>query len=151
MSTETRFWSKVNKSGPIPDCRPDLGPCWIWTAALSYGYGQFWLDGRTQLAHRVAYEWLVGPIPDGLEPDHLCRVRRCVNSGHLEPVTRRENILRGVGPATTIARHRARTHCPQGHPYSGANLYVHPKNGNRDCRACRRAASRRYRTKRRAS
>jgi len=90
-------------------------------------------------AHRVLYEWTVGPVPAGLELDHLCRVRRCVRPSHLEPVSRRENLLRGV---TIPAAHVAKTHCPAGHPYVGANLELRPR-GYRVCRTCHRERSRR--------
>lgn len=69
--------------------------CWIWTRALRNGYGAIWIDGRVEYAHRAAYELHIGSIPDGLELDHLCRVRSCCNPTHLEPVTRRENLMRG--------------------------------------------------------
>ena len=109
--------------------------CWEWTAGrFSLGYGAYELDGKTRLAHRVVYEALVGPIPEGRQLDHLCRVRHCVNPDHLEPVTPRENTVRGVGPSAQNSR---KTHCPQGHPYSGENLYVDPRNRRR-CRTCMR-------------
>lgn len=142
---EERFWAKVNKSGPIPEHRPDLGPCWIWLGAkYSNGYGRFHIakvHGRDQvaLAHRAAYLLLAGRIRRGLEPDHLCRVRACVKAiadkhgpAHLELVTHRENLLRGD---TTTARHAAKTHCPKGHPYSGDNLF-YDADGGRRCREC---------------
>lgn len=88
----------------------------------------------TRAAHRVAYEALVAPIAAGLQLDHLCRVRRCVNPAHVEPVTQAENLRRGE---TITARAVAATHCPQGHPYSGENLYVNPE-GHRHCRQCAR-------------
>ena len=86
-----RFWAKVDKTET----------CWLWTGGQSAGYGRFGFKGRPNLgAHRFAYELLVGPIPPGLDLDHLCRVRNCVNPDHLEPVTRRENLLlRGGGPS----------------------------------------------------
>src|SRR6185312_13183624 len=82
-----RFWAKVDKDGPEPEHRPDLGPCWLWTtgrfSGAVGGYGQFWrCEGQNLHAHRVAYELLVGPIPYGLHLDHLCRVRHCVNPKH---------------------------------------------------------------------
>ena len=129
MSIDTaglaRFWAKVDRRGP--------GDCWGWRAAInSHGYGVFSLGGVVQYAHRLAYQCLVGPIPDGLTIDHLCRVRSCVNPGHLEPVTHRENTLRG---ATLPAANARKTHCPKGHRYAGDNLYVRPRGG-RTCLAC---------------
>ena len=107
--------------------------CVFWAASTNvYGYGQFWVDGRMVKAHRWAYEYFIGPIPPGLQLDHLCRNRNCVNPAHLEPVTCKENLLRGD---TLAASQLARTHCPQGHEYAGANLYVQ-SNGRRQCRTC---------------
>jgi hypothetical protein len=80
-----RFWSKVEKDS-------ETG-CWLWTAATTDGYGQLWVDGRMVYAHRYSYEYHVGPIPTDKQLDHTCRVRRCVNPRHLEPVTCRENVL----------------------------------------------------------
>lgn len=81
-----RFWAKVHKTDS----------CWLWTASLTFGYGSFW-DGKGQVrAHRFAYELLVDPIPEGLQLDHLCRIRHCVNPDHLEAVTNAENVQRGV-------------------------------------------------------
>lgn len=81
-------------------------------------------------AHRVAYEEIMGPVPEGLELDHLCRTRSCVNPSHLEPVTHRENMNRG-----DVATRR-KTHCPKGHPYDEENTGIY--NGYRNCRACAR-------------
>lgn len=111
--------------------------CWIWTAALDragYGRTEDTSQRRKVAVHRFMYELLVGPIPDGLQIDHLCRVRACCNPAHLEPVTSAENTRRGE-PAQ-------RTHCPSGHLYDRANTYVYAGNG-RHCRACNRAAQRR--------
>jgi len=138
-SAEERFWDKVTAD-------PNSG-CWLWAASLSRdGYGQF-APKRNALAgaHRYSYELHVGPIPKGLEIDHLCRVRSCVNPDHLEPVTPKENILRGTGLAAVNAR---KTHCRNGHKLSGENLYVTP-DGRRDCRICRRESCRRYRERQR--
>ncbi len=129
---EERFWEKVY----LPPCEED---CWLWTAHRARGYGRFWLDGRLVPAHRWAYEQEVGPIPKGLQLDHLCRNRACVNLGHLEPVTNRENVLRGNGLTAQQAR---RTHCPQGHSYDVANTYTDPTGGRR-CRECERLRDRR--------
>jgi hypothetical protein len=134
-----RFWAKVDKDGPLSAHRPDLGPCWVWTKSLTNGYAQFRVGGGKRYAHCIAYEMLVGPVSGGLELDHLCRIKRCVNPAHLEPVTHAENMRRGaVGDWQ-----RAKTHCVQGHPFDAVNTYVDP-NGSRKCRVCLRAASRRY-------
>lgn len=129
---DERFWGKVNKDGHIPAHRPELGPCWEWTASRPAGYGHFALNGRPVQAHRFAYEALIGPIPAGLDLDHLCRVRRCVNPAHLEPVTRGVNVLRGEGLSAKQAR---QTHCKRGHPFDAENTHV-GANGKRYCRIC---------------
>lgn len=120
-----RFWKKVAKGSDTE--------CWPWLAAHnSEGYGAFWDGTRSVQAHRFAYADLTGPIPDGLTLDHLCRNRECVNPAHLEPVTNRENILRGEGPT---AQHARQTHCIRGHELSGANLGRWRDTG-RSCREC---------------
>jgi hypothetical protein len=133
---DVRFWSKVDASGV----------CWEWTASDdgAKGYGRF----DHQSAHRWAYEFLVGPIPEGMTLDHLCLNKRCVNPDHLEVVTAGVNTLRGGSVAAVNAR---KTHCPAGHPYEGDNLrvYIRPSgHAMRTCKACirqhnarRRAAS----------
>lgn len=134
-----RFWPKVDKNGPVPEYAPHLGPCWCWLAAENgAGYGIFRLDGRNVRAHRWAYEALVGPIPKGLQLDHLCRVRHCVNPAHLEPVTSRQNSERGLPGGRTWRKNI--THCPSGHEYSPENTRVY--YGSRVCLACRRERSR---------
>lgn len=133
-----RFWEKILVNDD----------CWIWTGATSggSGYGRIGVGSRSDSTrrtvgcHRFAYEALVGPIPDGLLLDHLCRNRLCANPGHLEPVSSRENTLRGK---TLAAAQVTRTHCPHGHPYSGPNLYQRPC-GRRACRTCMRSAGRRH-------
>ena len=89
-----RYWAKVNKNGPVPPHRPDLGPCWIWTGALSAGYGRFRMGDQKVLygAHRLAYEMAVGQIPEGMDACHRCDNPPCVNPAHLEPGSRRFNM-----------------------------------------------------------
>ncbi|QKN87687.1 HNH endonuclease [Streptomyces phage Cumberbatch] len=130
-----RYWSKVRLDGPLSLRHQAPGRCWTWTAAINNrGYGTF-RDGATVVgAHRWSYEQLVGPVPAGLELDHLCRNRACVNPAHMEPVTHRTNTLRSDGPTARAAR---ATHCPRGHAYDTANTYRTP-DGWRRCRACRR-------------
>lgn len=110
--------------------------CWLWTGRIGKrGYVDVWspIAKKTMRAHRVVYELLVGPIPDGLMLDHLCRTRHCVNPDHLEPVTVRENTLRGFGPT---AQHARQTHCKRGHPFDDQNT-IHTKFG-RNCRECQK-------------
>ena len=120
---EKRFWPKVVA---LPN------GCWAWTAGLtSDGYGTFYVDGTMESAHVWAYETLVGPVPSGLELDHLCRVRSCVNPCHLEPVTTAVNQQRGR------AARPQHTHCRRGHPLTAENVKPH-KDGRRTCRICQR-------------
>lgn len=125
--------------------------CWLWTGSRSAaGYGTFmWDAGPPCLritAHRASYRLFIGPIPDGHEVDHLCRVRHCVNPAHLEAVTLQENRRRrhhATGTATVNGR---KTHCIHGHPFSEANLRI-LKSGERVCRTCAREAMRRHRAR----
>jgi hypothetical protein len=129
-----RIWDKVDKTET----------CWIWTAGKSSdGYGRQSVDGHTRNAHRVVYEMLVGPIPDGMTLDHLCRVRACVNPSHLDPVSPVENWRRAQQDLGELGRatQTAKTQCPHGHPYDEANTYIN-RRGGRVCRACRNAYSR---------
>ena len=132
-----RFWDKV---APAPS------GCWIWLAGRDKdGYGTYRLAGSRSKhwrTHRLTYETLVGPISDGLEVDHLCRVRRCCNPAHAEPVTPRINVDRGIN---YIAINRQKTHCPSSHPYAGDNLVVKVSSSGvvrRVCRTCRNSAAR---------
>lgn len=119
--------------------------CWLWLGAMdSKGYGRMRVNKRYKGAHRVAYELWRGEIPEGLVLDHLCKRPDCVNPQHLEPVTQRENLMRG----DTLPAKQARiTNCPHGHPYSGDNLFYY--RGARMCRACSRVRARAYVAKRR--
>jgi hypothetical protein len=129
------FWPRVNKDGPIPANRPELGPCWIWTGGTGSGYGVVGYRYHRYRAHRISYLLAKGPIPAGLEPDHLCCVRPCVNPDHLEPVTHRVNLIRGG-----VGQHSARkTHCPRNHPLVDGNLKPSRlKRGKRECLTCSR-------------
>lgn len=129
---EQRFGEKIWHD-PETDCIE-------WLACLVTGYGLFRLGaGRNIVAHR----WAFGPVPDGLELDHLCRNRACVNPGHLEPVTHRDNLRRSpLGNA-------AKTHCPQGHEYTAANTRLKPDSRlpgvmARNCKSCESAAKRHH-------
>lgn len=124
-----RFMEKVSIAGD---------ECWPWEGSMrANGYGRF--GEPTKLAHRMSYEYFRGEIPDDLQLDHLCRNRGCINPWHLEPVTPRENLLRGQ---TKAAENAAKTHCPQGHPYDERSVR---KNGSRRCLECHRQHERRVR------
>jgi hypothetical protein len=141
FSIKELFWKKVKKDGPLWQGTP----CWEWTASKNAeGYGRVNWHGEVRKSHRVAYELLVGPIPKGLTLDHLCRNRPCVSPRHLEPVTGRTNILRGIGASAQNAR---KTHCIRQHPFDLPNTYWTPKGGDRQCRTCIKWRNqRRYRT-----
>ena len=146
-STRSRLFEKT-AAGP--------GGCVIWTAYINVdGYGTIRVANTRRNAHRVAYELLIGPIPEGMQLDHLCHTRdascaggptcmhrRCVNPYHLEPVTPRQNTLRAPKSSATV--NAAKTHCPQGHPYDEANTWV-SKKGKRHCRTCLNDHQRKYR------
>lgn len=135
-----RFWKYV---------RVLENGCWEWVGGLSTaGYGYFYVgtgrsDGKKVLAHRLCYQKLVGEIPDGLDLDHLCRYRPCVNPFHHEPVTRKVNTRRGVGVGKNKPLH---THCPKGHELVNGNLVM--SGGRRRCRQCRQASNRASRERR---
>lgn len=138
---EERFWEKVQKTKT----------CWLWIGAIqSNGYGNFWAspDKRWSRAHRVSWELENGKVPEGLDLDHLCRVRHCVNPAHLEPVTRRENLLRGE---TLVAAAARKTHCVNGHPLTDVYSRKDRKHRQRQCRVCGKLNARRYRAAKKAA
>lgn len=138
-NTEADFWPKVSQAGD----------CWNWTEGKTgKGYGNFSMAGRSLTAHRFAYESLVGPVPDGLELDHLCRNRACVNPYHLDPVPHAVNVRRGVSGIVNGGRQARKTHCPQNHQYTPGNTYVNPNTGGRLCRSCQRSWQKAFRANR---
>lgn len=142
-SLEDRWLLRVEKEG--------WGGCWRWIGATwAKGYGKFTIPvtQRRQGAHVWGYEFYVGPVPPGLELDHLCRNPWCVNYEHLEPVTHQENVRRG--DARKNGGHNvAKTHCPQGHEYTKGNTYYRPNRPGRNCRTCGREVTRRRKAEKR--
>ena len=124
---DRRFWIRVQP----------LGACWVWTGAKVWGYGVIGFNGKQWKAHRYAYTRVVGPIPEGLELDHLCRTRSCVRPDHMEPVTHAENMRRADTP---LSRNARKTHCFRGHPFDQENTRV--RRGSRICLTCVRAYQR---------
>lgn len=137
MTPNERLLSKIDKTTD----------CWEWTGTIGvYGYGKIYIEGKHKRAHRAVYESLVGEIPKGLVLDHLCRNRSCVNPDHLEPVTSKENLLRGD---TLASQNSTKTHCLRGHIFDDKNTY-YKKNGNggRACRECQNTRTKIYLAKR---
>lgn len=135
-----RLWQGVDKTDT----------CWLWRGATLDGYGTLIANGRRYRAHRIAYESEIGKVPEGLVLDHLCRVRHCVNPHHLEPVTIKENVLRGYGRGAIYAR---RTHCMHGHEFTPENTKVGttPRGATyRRCLACHQTRSRASKARARA-
>lgn len=130
----------------IERIRFDESGCWIWTGKRTpegYGHHVIWQGSKPlyRAAHRFVYEQFVGPIPEGLQLDHLCRVKECVNPAHLEPVTPRENTARY---RELISEFNPRTHCHRGHEYTPGNVYYRPGVPGRHCRACGVISTRAY-------
>jgi hypothetical protein len=131
MNVAEKFWSRVNKTEK----------CWLWQGCLTNGYGKICSKKKAIRAHRFAFEQLKGPIPKGMQLDHLCRVRNCVRPDHLEIVTGAENSRRGVGFAGINAQ---RKYCKSGHQFTEKNTYRNPTNGQRTCRACHKKRNKAY-------
>ena len=132
-----------------------MSGCWLWTGCLCGGYARFGNSSvKTTLVHRFLYETLIGKVDDGLELDHICRLKCCVNPRHVEPVTHSENVRRGLAMETihkakiaSMEAYRNKTHCKRGHGFTGET----DSNGARICRPCRRALDSKRRLARRAS
>lgn len=135
----TRFRSKTQRAA---------NGCLNWTGKLDNGYGRFWYEGRTMLAHRVAWEIENGPVPDGLHIDHLCRNRACVEVAHMEPVTIAENVLRGIGITAVNA---TKTVCKHGHALDQKNTYRRRGRGHRVCIRCARFRTQQWRMRQEAA
>lgn len=151
-----RFYAKVNFNGPLPEHRPELGPCHLWTASLTRkrgGYGQFALNGRMRKAHQVALELAGISLTPGLVPDHLCRRPACVRPSHLDLVTDQVNIARGNAPSAVVARTNV---CASGrHELTESNTIWraagrYRAKPARECRACDNERQKRNRQARRA-
>ena len=127
-----------------------MSECVLWLGSVNeQGYGRVYGFGsrRSKRAHVIAWEKVNGCVPHGLQLDHLCRNRACINVEHLEVVTSKENTLRGVGSTAVNAR---KSRCPLGHPLSVPNLRI-DKKGKRTCKTCARARERKYQKRRRAA
>lgn len=134
MQLPNRIENKINKQGP--------NGCWLWMGTIgNLGYGKTEIKGKTCLVHRVVYQHLVGPIPDGLQLDHLCRTRSCVNPKHLEAVTCKTNIQRGNTGKDN--QHKGKTHCKHGHLFDEANTRINSK-GFRFCIECNKIRCREH-------
>lgn len=143
-TTETAGEGEPTRTGPSPaqlfttlperiQTKIQIADCWLWFGCTTAdGYGRLTWNRQVHNAHRVVYELLVGPIPTGLQVDHLCFVKNCVNPAHLQPVTQAENRRRWM---------KTHTHCPHGHEYTPQNTAIMKSSGGRVCRECERLRS----------
>lgn len=123
--------------------------CWVWQASTDgCGYGHVWHEGKLKRAHKLLYETLVGAVPEGLELDHLCKNRACVNPEHLEPVTHAENVNRGEW---ALANRPVPRTCKRGHPVDNENVYILNEKGWGTCLTCKRDRDREYARRYRAA
>lgn len=148
MTLRERLLKRINRDGPISAHAPELGNCWIWLGSkTAAGYGQIIVSGRRRgpkaYVHRLMFEMFKGPIPDGMEVDHLCRNTSCVRPKHLEAVTHRENMLRAPDAASAVhARLEACSVC-------GGDFDFTDHKGARGCRACKNRRQREYTARKR--
>ncbi len=130
-----RFWSKVRKTNS----------CWLWLGATDGRYGQIWVNGRNERAHRISWEMLNGVIPEGLDACHTCDNPRCVNPSHIFLGTAHDNAVDAESKGRLNHKGYAlRTHCKHGHAYTKENTYVYPSGKHRQCLICRRAFKEKY-------
>jgi hypothetical protein len=129
----------------IYDRLVQVGDCWEWTGSRGHaGHGNVHHQGRSHLTHRLVWEDMCGPIPDGLELDHLCRNPPCCNPSHLDPVTHAENMRRGIQSFS------GRIRCGKGHLLTPMTVIARAADGRQQCRACRNEARRARRARKRA-
>lgn len=142
-----RFYTHVNKMGPVARNRPDLGRCHLWKDGKCRGYGVFWAEGTTQRAHVWIYKKIVGPIPPDMPLDHFaCDRTACVNYLHVRPETHQVNVLRS---GAVGAKNAAKVKCPAGHDFDEPNTRINPA-GARECLTCKRGQQRRMKQAMRA-
>jgi hypothetical protein len=137
-----RFWTKVDREGPVPAHVPELDRCWQWTGSVSgrYGHGEIGAGRRGEgnlKAHRVSWEIHHGPIPIGLQVLHRCDNGLCVNPGHLRLGTQGDNMREMSAKGRQRNQNSGKTHCKRGHRLAGENLYVAPRSQARQCKTCK--------------
>ena len=142
----TRFWNRVNKGGPVPTHKPELGPCWLWTGYQNHrGYGQASFNGKVMLTHRISFTIQRGRLPlAGMKICHHCDNPSCVRPDHLFEGTDSDNMRDAVskGRLPTLIDGRTnnpntqKTHCKNGHPFSPENTKIRMRNGKQSGRSC---------------